>query len=117
MAFVTCPSKGGRTVVCGGSIITDHHILTAAHCTHMCQSKADIVTKVGSINRLSKMMVSYDVKQVFLPFDSSEEGKNDIAILFLQRKLTFSHRVRAICFAIGQDKLGFNEKVSLVYFC
>ncbi|CAF3648120.1 unnamed protein product [Rotaria sp. Silwood1] len=72
---------------CGGSIITDSHILTAAHCTVKLSSPASILVYVGSIYLSAKVQVRGVSKIYVHPNYSSVNYVNDISILKLSSTL------------------------------
>jgi secreted trypsin-like serine protease len=68
---------------CGGSIITNSHILTAAHCTIGLSSPSSVRVYVGSIY-LSSIAQVLDVSNIYIhPSYSSSLYTNDISILKL----------------------------------
>ena len=72
---------------CGGSIISDSHILTAAHCTQKLQSVALVTVFVGSIN-LGSSGQQRSVSNIYIhPSYSSSTYINDISILKLSSPL------------------------------
>ncbi|CAF2753203.1 unnamed protein product [Rotaria sp. Silwood2] len=72
---------------CGGSIITNSHILTAAHCTVNLQSPASILVYVGSIYLSVKIQVRGVSKIYVHPNYSHVTYVNDISILKLSSTL------------------------------
>ncbi|XKL64493.1 hypothetical protein PGB90_004579 [Kerria lacca] len=93
---------------CGGSLIDNIHILTAAHCVaHMNPwDVARLRINLGDYNIKSKGDVQHverKVKQVVRHrgFDS-HTLYNDIAILTLDSPVTFSKNVRPICLPAGK---------------
>ncbi|KAL1124769.1 hypothetical protein AAG570_001390 [Ranatra chinensis] len=81
------------SVFCGASIITKHHLLTAAHCTH--GNTAQLAVIVG---RESAHTKRYLVNQVF-----NHEGfsmttvKHDIAVLAVHVGIEFNEHVGPVC--------------------
>ncbi|CAF2419852.1 unnamed protein product [Rotaria sp. Silwood2] len=72
---------------CGGSIISDSHILTAAHCTEKLNSPSSVRVYVGSIYLSSAGQVR-DVSKIYNhPNYSPLNYRNDIAILTLSSPL------------------------------
>ena len=94
----------GTCELCGGSIISKNHILTAAHCVYG-KPVEDIVVIYGTRRRatddnpLSDDHIAY-VKRIdlFDGFNTNMSWKNtsDIAILSLEEPLEFSDRVKAL---------------------
>jgi secreted trypsin-like serine protease len=94
--------NGGRQF-CGGSLLDDTHILTAAHCVAHFTSYdvSQMTARLGDYNiRISTEVkhVERKVKRVVRHkgFDS-RTLYNDIAILTLSQKVTFSKGIKPVC--------------------
>uniref|UniRef100_A0AB38ZEK5 Venom S1 protease with CUB domain 7 n=1 Tax=Oncocephalus sp. TaxID=2944721 RepID=A0AB38ZEK5_9HEMI len=83
---------------CGGSIITEYHVLTAAHCTY---NKHNITLEVlvGTNIRWAELEGQrIKVKQIIEhKFDKSNGNENDISILVLEEKINFNEKVGPVC--------------------
>ncbi|KAK4871859.1 hypothetical protein RN001_015983 [Aquatica leii] len=94
--------NGGRQF-CGGSLIDNIHILSAAHCVaHMSSwDVARLTVRLGDHNIKTDSEVKHIEKKVkrvvrHRGFDS-RTLYNDVAILTLDSPVVFSHQVRPIC--------------------
>ncbi len=75
---------------CGGSIISNSHILTAAHCTIGLSSASAVRVYVGSIYLYTVGQVR-DVSNIYIhPYYSSSTYDNDISILKLSSPIDLS---------------------------
>lgn len=93
---------GGQYGLCGGSLIDNWHIVTAAHCLH---------DESGNIRDPSAVQVYLGVHSLYyLPrarkvayfiipdnYDPSKPVNNDFAILQLAEPVKFSHTISPIC--------------------
>ena len=87
---------------CGGSIISEDVILTAAHCVGNAKNVAEIVVQMGHSN--AEEGAFFKVKSVLIhpdynPFNTSQ--LNDIALLRVNESLVFNNSVQPI----GKSKL------------
>ncbi|XP_061398819.1 transmembrane protease serine 2-like [Musca vetustissima] len=92
--------------ICGGSIIGQKFILTAAHCVHennKVVAPKRLAVRVGSTNQFSGGKL-VDVASVTVNPDYSDV-KNNLAILTLENALEWTERVRAITLPTASDSL------------
>ncbi|XP_044761409.1 chymotrypsin-2-like [Coccinella septempunctata] len=79
--------------ICGGSIIGDRWILTAAHCT--VGKPASRMSVVAGTNTLDGSGSRYQVQRI-IQHPSYETLANDIALLRLSRPISFNSKIRRI---------------------
>jgi trypsin len=113
---------GGNTYsghFCGGSIISQQYILTAAHCVDFLSASQlaiyvggyETVQSGSTLNEANIYRVSRIKRH---PFYSSRTLRNDIALVKLSRSITYSDEVSPICLPATTDsKVVYNKKLVL----
>ena len=82
---------------CGGTLISDAHVLTAAHCT-VDEAATGISVLLGEHNIADDEFNSVDVAEIINhPDYNNETLDNDFAVLRLANPVNFTNEVRPAC--------------------
>ncbi|XP_037792948.1 venom serine protease 34-like, partial [Penaeus monodon] len=106
--------EGGNGYWCGGAVINDRYILTAAHCLFDSEGNQEsaegLVVGVGdhlmsstSDDVAATELISVE-KVILHPQYNKQTFDNDIALLKLSKVLTFSTEVRPVCLPENDSK-------------
>lgn len=102
---------------CGGVIIDQWHILTAAHCLDYADDLGNYYARVGAHNRLSSGQLMPIAELVIHPTYNELRSTDDIGIIRLASPIIFSQDVQLICLVdnVSRRKVFFIVKITV--FC
>ncbi|XP_069704792.1 proclotting enzyme-like [Periplaneta americana] len=96
MALIT----GNNTPACGGAVISDQYVATAAHCTTLRYRQEELKVVLGEHNHCEpdNRTSSFSVLRMIVhPLFNASTYAFDIMLLKLSMRLTFNEIVRPIC--------------------
>uniref|UniRef100_A0A452GEX2 Ovochymase 1 n=1 Tax=Gopherus agassizii TaxID=38772 RepID=A0A452GEX2_9SAUR len=101
--------KLGRFHFCGGSLIQEDVVVTAAHCVFTLEKLVkNLIVTVGEHNlrKTDEQEQNIPVSQVIVHPDFNRLGymHSDIALLYLKYRVKYGHRVQPICLPHRDDK-------------
>lgn len=97
--------------ICGGAIIDEYKILTAAQCI-LTRKPSELYIRVGSASRTIGGAILV-VREIIIHHGYENFFDNDIAILILDNQLEFSKNVQSIALPTKTDDLTANTPVEV----
>ena len=101
-------NPGDSTPWCGGSLISSHHVVTAAHCTRL-HSAASVQVRVGEHDHTNSRADVYNVAAIdHHPGFQFEAKVYDFSLLTLATPVDFSSKAAPICLpaSVSSDYVG-----------
>ncbi|XP_012287573.1 serine protease snake [Orussus abietinus] len=98
---------------CGGSIISESYILTAAHCLESSEGNPAAVVRVGLTNLKSPESTMQERKvmeKIIHPDYRLPSKYNDMALLKLEKPLLLDHNVRPACLEVEAETSKYGNK-------
>ena len=82
---------------CGGVIIDQWHILTAAHCLDYSNDLGNYYARIGAHNRLTSGQLIPIAELIIHPTYNEARSSDDIGIVRLAAPITFTEEIQPIC--------------------
>lgn len=98
MAHIGNELSGERYYICGGALISENFVLTAAHCKSDRRGKSPNIVRLNSVSEDSKQAIYRNIAEFIVHPQYKESKSNDIALVKLSLKVNFQMgKLRPAC--------------------